>query len=248
MKITNISSNTFKSFNSQREEIEAKLNDRKKTEKRNKAVLAASVAGALIPLALYNAKRGKAAEIRDVFEKEGSKLKDKVLASTKIFEVEDIKQIGVSVTGSIGAGLLAGTIGEKNKDNKKAKYKEGLYGFLNCMIPMGIITGAEALVSKKGIKTGILGKAGIVAGGIAGGMLLSNKIANGINKAVFKEEDDKFEKREMKPSDCLVHLDDVLGVMVISKVPFAKQAGKVLPLIYSHVGYETGSKESHGKH
>lgn len=249
MKITEISDNAFKSFNAQRREIETKAsNDKKNNDKKaNALVLGASVAGALIPLALYNIKRGNGTLIKDVFQNSNSKLKDKLIASTSLFEVEDIKQIGTSVTGSILAGFGAGCLVDKSPENKKAKAKEGIYGFLNCMIPMGIITGTEALLEKNNIKTGIIGKAGMVAAGIAGGMLLTNKVGNGINKALFKEDNDKFEKRKIKPTDCLVHLDDILGVMVISKVPFANQLGKALPFIYAHTGVETGTKTAHGK-
>ncbi len=241
MNINNISQNTFQSFNKQKINLEAETE--KKEKNKNKAILMASVAGAIIPLALYNIKKGKLSEIKDTFQSQNSKLKDKILAPTEILEVENIKQIGISVTGSILASLGVGLHNEKNQENKKSKYKEAIYGFLNCMIPMGIITGTEAILNKKHIKTGIIGKAATVAGGVIGGMFISNKVANGLNKAIFKEED-KFEKRNMKPTDCLVHMDDILGVMVISKVPMAKQFGKVLPAIYSHVGYETGTKSS----
>ena len=158
-------------------------------------------------------------------------------------EVKDIKQIGLSVTGSILAGLGAGFAVDKNKENRTKKVKEGIYGFLNCMIPMGIIAGAEHIAEKNNIKTNILGKAAIVAGGIVSGMFISNKLSNGINKTIFKNDKENFEQREMKLSDTIVHADDIIGVIAMSKVPFAKQMGKVIPIIYSHVGYETGTQE-----
>ena len=158
-------------------------------------------------------------------------------------EVKDIKQIGLSVTGSILAGLGAGFAVDKNKENRTKQVKEGIYGFLNCMIPIGIIAGAEHIAEKNNIKTNILGKAAIVAGGIVSGMFISNKLSNGINKTIFKNDKENFEQREMKLSDTIVHADDIIGVIAMSKVPFAKQMGKVIPLIYSHVGYETGTQE-----
>ena len=245
MKITNNSNSAFKSFHNQRQEIkdktEAKI--KLKESKTATAVAVASLAGAIVPLAIYNAKNGKLDNLKDVFQKEGSKLKEKANAITGFVEVKDIKQIGLSVTGSILAGLGAGFAVDKNKENRTKKVKEGIYGFLNCMIPIGIIAGAEHIVEKNNIKTNILGKAAIVAGGIISGMFISNKLSNGINKTIFKNDKENFEQREMKLSDTIVHADDIIGVIAMSKVPFAKQMGKVIPLIYSHVGYETGTQE-----
>ena len=244
MKITNNSNNAFKSFHNQRQEIknktEAKIN--LKESKVAGAVAAASLAGAIIPLALYNAKKGKLSEFKDVFQKESPKLREKIDALTGFIEVKDIDQIGLSVTGSILAGLGAGFAVDKNKDNRTKKVKEGIYGFLNCMVPMGIIAGAEHIAEKHNVKTNILGKAAIVAGGILTGMFAANKLSSTINKTVFKEDKDHFEQRKMKLSDTIVHADDIIGVVAMSKVPFAKQMGKVIPLIYSHVGYETGTQ------
>lgn len=245
MKITNNSNSAFKSFHNQGQEIkdktEAKI--KLKESKTATAVAVASLAGAIVPLAVYNAKNGKLDNLKDVFQKEGSKLKEKANAITGFVEVKDIKQIGLSVTGSILAGLGAGFAVDKNKENRTKKVKEGIYGFLNCMIPMGIIAGAEHIAEKNNIKTNILGKAAIVAGGIVSGMFISNKLSNGINKTIFKNDKENFEQREMKLSDTIVHADDIIGVIAMSKVPFAKQMGKVIPLIYSHVGYETGTQE-----
>ena len=83
----------------------------------------------------------------------------------------------------------------------------------------------------------------MVIGGVTGGVFVANKVANGVNKAIFKEEkQEKFEKRKVKPTDFLVHMDDVIAVMVMAKVPFANHIGKALPFIFTHVGYETGTK------
>ena len=245
MKITTNSNSAFKSFHNQRQEIkdktEAKI--KLKESKTATAVAVASLAGAIVPLAIYNAKNGKLDNLKDVFQKEGLKLKEKANAITGFVEVKDIKQIGLSVTGSILAGLGAGFAVDKNKENRTKKVKEGIYGFLNCMIPIGIIAGAEHVAEKNNIKTNILGKAAVVAGGIVSGMFISNKLSNGINKTIFKNDKENFEQREMKLSDTIVHADDIIGVIAMSKVPFAKQMGKVIPLIYSHVGYETGTQE-----
>lgn len=214
----------------------------KKIKNKTKAVAAASLAGAVIPLALYNIKRGKINDIKDMFSKDSSMLK-KAGALTGLFEVDGIKGILTSISGSILAGLAVGNAGEKNISNKKARRKEALYAFMNCMIPMSIISAVEYGLEKKNIKTGIFGKAAMVIGGVLGGTFVANKVANGINKIIFKEEEkEKFEKRKIKPTDYLVHMDDVLAVMVMAKVPGAQHLGKALPFIFTHVGEEVGNK------
>ena len=249
MKVINSTNNAFKSFHTQRQDIENKTEAKEEVLKKQKsktanAVAIASLAGAIVPLAIYNAKNGKLDKFKDVFQKEGSNIKEKANAITGFIEVKNIKQIAISVTSSILAGLGAGFAVDKNKENRTKKVKEGIYGFLNCMVPMGIIAGTEHVAQKHNVETNILGKALMVAGGIVSGMFISNKLSNGVNKVLFGKEDNEAEKREMKLSDTIVHADDIIGVIAMSKVPFAKQMGKVIPLIYSHVGYETGTQEN----
>lgn len=242
-----VSNNVFSSFYKQRETLTKRASvlprPKENDGKLKKAVAVASLVGATVPLALYNIKKGKLKETADIFANEASTIKDKVLGSFNILEVENIKQIAVSLLGSITAGTVIGNALDNNKENKKARYKEGLYGTFNTLIPMGIITGAHAIMEAKNIKPNLLGKAGLILGGITSGMILSNKVSNKINKTIFHDDKKEFKERKMKLTDCLVHLDDILGVLVISKIPFAEQIGKILPLIYAHVGYEAGVGE-----
>lgn len=249
MKITNDSVGAFRSFYRQRQEIKNKTEVKKENKDRQiskvaVAVAAASLIGATVPLAIYNAKKGKLDNFKDVFQKKSSPLKEKVKAATGFLEVKGIEQIGLSVTGSIFGGLGAGLLTEKDEKSRTSKIKEGIYGFLNCMVPIGIIAGAERIIEKKNIKTNILGKAAVVAGGIVSGMFISNKLANGINKNFISKDKENYKEREIKLSDTIVHADDIIGVIAMSKVPYAKHIGKVIPVIYSHVGYETGTKTS----
>ena len=200
MKVINSTNNAFKSFHTQRQDVENKTEAKEEVLKKQKsktanAVAIASLAGAIVPLAIYNAKNGKLDKIKDVFQKEGSNIKEKANAITGFIEVKNIKQIAISGTSSILAGLGAGFAVDKNKENRTKKVKEGIYGFLNCMIPMGIIAGAEHIAEKNNIKTNILGKAAIVVGGIISGMFISNKLSNGINKKIFKNEKENFAQR-----------------------------------------------------
>ena len=244
MKINNVSPEAFKSFYTQRKElqtgIDKKNKEKTKKEATHKLTVAASLAGAFIPLMIYNAKKGSADKIKDTFQKSSSTIKDKAKAALGLIQVSSPKQILLSVTGSILGGLAAGISMDKNKENRNSKYKEAIYGFANCLVPIGLITGAEKVAKNMGKELTLPLRAGIVAAGVAGGMVAANKISNTVNKHIFKEEN--FEERKTKPTDILIHADDILGVMAISGVPFAKQLGMTLPLIYSHVGYESGTQ------
>ena len=240
MKINNVSHEAFKSFYTQRKELQTGIDKKNKKETVHKMTVAASLAGAFIPLMIYNAKKGGAEKIKDTFTKQSSTLKEKASSVLNLIQVSKPKQIIMSVTGSILGGLAAGVSMDRDKKNRNSKYKEAIYGFANCLVPIGLITGAEKIAQKTGRELKAPAKAGIVAAGIAGGMFAANKISNVVNKHIFKEEN--FKERKTKPSDFLIHADDILGVMAISGVPFAKQLGMTLPLIYSHVGYESGTK------
>ena len=68
----------------------------------------------------------------------------------------------------------------------------------------------------------------------------------------FKEDKDGI--RKFHPKDFLVHADDMVEMLVLLKIPFAKQLhiDKLLALIYAKCGYETGIKDTdnkgHGHH
>ncbi len=241
MNIDTYKQDPYKSFSDQRKRFE--LLTQKKEKRNNTLIAAASFVGATLPLALYNIKKGNCSQIKDTFQNVNSKTKDKAFSLLKLVDVDNIKQIGLSIGGAILASVGMGVALDKNKENRKEKAKEGIYGFLNCMIPMGIISTAEFVLRKNNIKTGVLGKVGMIAGGVGGGMFINNKVSNKINKEIFGKNDKDFKERKMKPTDCLVHFDDILGLFVISKIPYVESLGKILPLIYTHSGIEAGSKK-----
>lgn len=245
MKTSEVSSHPFLCFEKQRERLKFPNGTTKKTKTQNKALIAGAAAlGAIAPLVLFNGCRGKFSHAKDVFTRSNGKLSEKMKAIGGFVEVDGLKQIAISITGSVLGGLISSVPFADSEEEKEAKYKEGIYKVLNCIVPMSIIAGVETLAQKAGKKTSLPVKAATVAAGIGGGMLASNKIANKINKTLFHKEDpEKHDERKIKPTDFLVHLDDILGLAIVSKVPYANQIGKILPVIYAQSGYEAGCKE-----
>lgn len=268
MKISPISGGAFKSFYSKREQLEKKvqlsadINNKKRKENENnvkKAVLAASLIGAIAPVVVSNVMKGRGAELIDTF-KNSSSIKEKAKSIGNIFEVKNFSQILMSTTGGILASVAAGVKTDKNPENKNAKYKEGVFEFLNTMTPTVFVALGENLISKHEDKLKAaagklkdsdnnkikLMRAGLIIGAVAGGMFVANKTSNKINEECFKKEENE-KKREFKISDCFVHLDDLIGLFVLSKSPALNtiankvQMDKVLPFLYAKTGYEAGT-------
>ena len=264
MKLSPITGGEFKSFYSKREQLEKKVkqfeNNKTKNEKNvKKAVLAASLVGAIAPVVVSNVIKGRGLELIDTF-KNSSSIKEKVKSIGNIFEVKNFSQILMSTTGGILASVAAGVKVDKNPENKKAKYKEGVFEFLNTMTPTVFVALGENLIGRHEDKLKAaagklknsdnnkikLMRAGLIMGAVAGGMFVANKTSNKINEECFKKEENE-KKREFKISDCFVHLDDLIGLFVLSKSPALNtiankvQMDKILPFLYAKTGYEAGT-------
>ena len=262
MKPYPILSGEFKSFYLKREKLEEKAKHSIKNnnkEEVKKAVLTASIIGAVAPIVLSNVAKGRGSELIDTFKKSSS-IKEKAKSIGNIFEVKSFSQILASTTGGILASVAAGVKTDKNPENKQAKYKEGVFEFLNNMTPTLFVATGENLIGKyeNNLKNAAgklknsdsnkikLMRAGLIIGSVAGGMFIANKTSNKINEKCFKKEKDE-KKREFKICDCFVHLDDLIGLFVLSKSPALNaiankvQMDKVLPFLYAKSGYEAGT-------
>lgn len=262
MKPYPILSGEFKSFYSKREQLEEKINNKNEDNNKNnvkKAVLAASLIGAIAPVVVSNIAKGRGAELIDTFKKSSS-IKEKAKSIGNIFDVKSFSQILASTTGGILASVATGVKTDKNPENKQAKYKEGVFEFLNTMTPTVFVAMGENLIGRHEDKLKAaagklkdsdnnkirLMRAGLIAGAVAGGMFVANKTSNKINEKCFKKEENE-KKREFKISDCFVHLDDLIGLFVLSKSPALNavaskvQMDKVLPFLYAKTGYEAGT-------
>lgn len=264
MQLYPILSGEFKSFYSKREKLEEKVKQTANNSKENKnnvkkAVLTASLIGAVAPVVISNLAKGRGGELVDTFQKSSS-IKEKVKSAANLFEVKTYGQILASTFGGVMASVAAGVKTDKNPENKNAKYKEGIFEFLNNMTPTTFVAIGEGLIYKheNNLKNAAgklknsdsnkikLMRAGLIIGSVAGGMFIANKTSNKINEKCFKKEKDE-KKREFKICDCFVHLDDLIGLFVLSKSPALNaiankvQMDKVLPFLYAKSGYEAGT-------
>lgn len=247
MQVQYQTNGAFQSFYNKREQYEANANNKKPHQKckQNKPLMAGlALLGATLPVVAINVAKGRGAEAVDTFKKGASGMK-KFKAVYNLFEMEKYTDLLASTTGGIVGGIIGGLIGDKNPENKKEKYKEGLFEFLNCMIPTTLVALGEAYSAKTGKLKSAPAKAGVIIGSVGGGMFIANRLSNKINEKTFDKDEKVKEARKFKISDCFVHMDDILGLLVLAKIPFAKviHADKILPLLYAKAGYEVATAE-----
>ncbi len=249
--------NEFQTFYNARQTLEQKClpnqpssllpqHEKEENPHLKKAVLGAAFLGAVVPVIISNIKKGKLNILKDTFKNETSGFKDKFKSCFEMFEIENVGEIFASNACAVGLGTLTGAKLSKTSEEKNARYKEGTFEFLNGTIPTLLTGGIEKFSKETGkIKT-VPQKAVAIAASVLGGMFIANKASNKINEKVFDKDKEIKEKRNFRPADCLVHADDLLGLFVLAKVPFAKfiQADKILPLLYTRAGFEAGTKRA----
>lgn len=257
MKINYNRGGIFQSFDANRQRYEENLkssasfkqeNDifiKQKKRETKKAIAKAALFGAIAPVVFANVLKGRGKILTDTMKNSASALKDKAKAVYNMFEIESYTDMLLSTTGAIVGGTAAGIIKDKNPENREEKYREGIFEFLNNMTPTTLVAIGETYSQKTGKFTSAPAKAALIAGSVAGGMFIANKTSNKINEKLFDKnnsEHKKHHKRNFKPTDCLVHMDDILGLLVLAKIPLAKkmQADKFLPLLYAKAGFEAG--------
>jgi len=242
--INNFNSKTFVSFkvpNFGYERKNKELSGKEKTK-----IALGTFCGAIAPVIILNAlKKGRVNNIMQSF-KNHLPFKDKFKAIWKMFEIESYLEILATTTGGIAGGFLSGLKYAKNKEDKKAKCKEGIFEFLNNMTPTTLVALGLNHLKKTGKNKSVLPQAIIILSSVAGGMFIANKASNKINEMIFDKDKEKKDTRKFKPTDCLVHIDDLVNLAVLAKVPFASkfQVDKLLPFIYARTGYEVGTATS----
>lgn len=137
---------------------------------------------------------------------------------------------------SIVGGVALGMIGEDKKTNEN-KAKEGLFQFLNASIPTWIVAGVIKLCESSKNFNNIPGKIMSLAGGLIVGMYGAASVSN-----LICDPFDKRPDRKLTLKDCLINIDDALGVLVLAKFPLADKlhVEKFLPLIFTYCGYRAG--------
>lgn len=210
--------------------------------------LAGAVIGTLLPLVILNNFKGKSLNMKILKD---AALLEKLKEIGEYFEIEGAKEILLTAGGAIAGGLSGGVIFDKNKENRKEKVKEAVFEMTNIAVPTLIAAGTLDLLKSKKLDKGLFKFAPFVLG-LGAGIPLASKVSGFISKKIFKEDKDGI--RKFHPKDFLVHADDMVEMLVLLKIPFAKQLhiDKLLALIYAKCGYETGIKDTdnkgHGHH
>ncbi len=201
------------------------------TSTTSKKVKVAAIAGSVISTAIYLFALAKHAN------KSNFKLRDMLNVDFKNM----FKVMGLATSAVIG-GLTGGLITDK-KENRKAKLKEAIHQFLgNIVTPITIVGVAANWIEKKRLPMTkeilLSGLAAIV--GVATGVTGGNYIASKVNKAIFKENDD----RKLGVKDFGIHVDDLLAVAALtpSGDKIKGFISKALPAIFLICGYEAGTK------
>lgn len=195
------------------------------------APLIGSLLGSIAPVAIISLARKNKLSF-DVFES-GNLAKD----------LATIVTVG---TGGVLGGLAGAMTQENSKEDKEAKYKESFFHILTVAIPAAIATGILAMAKKTNYK-GILDKVFAPILGVGIGMPVAQHFANLFDKKVLNKNNPNYKPHDkLQLKDYIVHVDDILSIMVISKIPFVNKihADKILPLIYAYNGYESASAKA----
>lgn len=186
------------------------------TSKSAKAKIAAgAVVGTIVPTLLFAKKQ-----------------------NTSIFKMKyGFKEMFALSASSIGCGLASGVIFDK-KEYRKQKVHEGVFQLMNSTFPMVLTAGVYSLSDKIKPLQKRAFKIGATVLALFGGMQLAAKLSNIINDPY-----DKVPDRKLTMKDSVANIDDAIGVLVLSRVPFAQklQVEKILPAIYSLCGYRAGT-------
>lgn len=187
----------------------------KKSENKVKAASAlGGIIGALVPVLIFAKKQNKNILKLDY------KLKE---------------MLSVSV-GAIFGGTAAGIVADKKK-NARPKIKEGIFQLLNASIPLLTIPPITEFMKNSPKLNNIPCKVAGVTAGLFAGMVVAADLANRINDPKDVEPD-----RKLNYKDALANLDDVMGALVLAKLPLIDKLPiePLLPAIYAWCGYRAG--------
>ena len=136
------------------------------------------------------------------------------------------------IMGGVGVGMM-GNDAQTNLN----KSKEGVFQFLNAAIP----TWLAAATLKWCETTKGLNNAGAKFVSIAATILIGMHGAAALSNIICDPKD-KAPDRKLSLLDSIANIDDLVGVLVLAKVPIVSKLylDKLLPAIYAFCGYRAG--------
>lgn len=156
----------------------------------------------------------------------------------------ELKEMLATGLGGVVGGLLGGLADRKEKE-KLEKLEEASFQAMNICFPAVLVTAAMKLSSKVKMLNNVPSKIILSALSIWGGASLAVKASNKLDDNIFnkyvKEPD-----RKLKKKDFIVHVDDLVGTLILAKFPLADKlhVNKILPLIFTWSGYHVGDSGS----
>lgn len=139
---------------------------------------------------------------------------------------------GTSIMGGIGLGMVG-----NDANTNWNKSREGVFQFMNAAIPTWLAAATlKWAETSKGLNNNFV-KIFATLGAIFIGMHGSAAVSN-----IICDPKDKYPDRKLTFLDSLVNIDDMLGVLVLAKVPIIEKLhiDKLLPAIYTYCGYRAG--------
>lgn len=247
MQVTNLIIKN-KSYNSYFQSSIQTKETKDKKKKFDFGIAITTTAGTLLPIALIRKYQGKTIQKGAL---RGITTCAKIKTVLKSFDIDyGLKEILLTSCGSILGGLFGGLLGGlfdrtilgKN-ENKKPKIKESIFQFCTIAIPTAIVAFLLNLSDKCKNLRGIFSKIASLLIGIGAGMPLSVMLFNKINNNYIDKN--KQQKRKLRPKDYFVHIDDIIGALILAKIPLANKlhTDRILPLLYGTCGYEVGTKK-----
>lgn len=191
--------------------------------------LIGSIAGVLTPVLLIGHKKNPKIKL--------DSLKNIYQSTNFSYELPEILKVGC---GGVIGGLIGGLLDKKEK-GKLNKIEEATYQIMNITFPAVLVSGGIKLCEQNKITN----KSPIKLLSSAIGMIIG---VNAAVKASNKLDDVYFDKynidldRKFKKKDLIVHVDDLIGSLVLAKIPLADKihAEKLLPLIFTWSGFHVG--------
>lgn len=147
-----------------------------------------------------------------------------------------LKEIAGVSAGSIIGGVAGGMI-NADKFDRKQKVNEGIFQFMNAVVPPAAVLALMKLSDKINPLNNAYGKIGIVVTGLLGGMFGAAKLSN-----LICDPKDKVPDRKLTMKDSIANIDDALGVLAMTDIPALKKlpVAPLLPPIYILCGYRAG--------
>ena len=143
--------------------------------------------------------------------------------------------IGVS-SGAILGGVAGGMI-KVDKFDRRQKINEGIFQFMNAVIPPIFVFGLTRLTDTFKTFNNTYGKIGAVFAGLLVGMFSAAKLSN-----LICDPHDKVPDRKLTIKDSIANIDDALGTLAMTDIPALKRlpVAPLLPPIYVLCGYRAG--------